>query len=334
MQKVVEDTKKVFDEKGEVNFGGWSRSPLFEYNKDAYQAQSKLQEKDCYYISSNDMGFYISVETQGSELAICLALADFKTGDTAKDFINRKLLLDPQRLPESGSLGEFSYKDKSIALTLTNTVEGRYIKCDFIDFDNYKNLYVKVLVKKQDGESMNVVAPFEKFPKCFYLKRFVPKFTATGVVRLGGTDYNLDESNSFVYFDWSRYCLPRHQKFQAMSGISEVGGRRFAINLASKVGNNKNGSENCFFIDNKLYKIGRIKVGGDEKDLTKHWFFRTADGSVNLTFTPDARDNKPVLCKCDRLTILFGKLNGELTVPDSGQFTIKDKNAHMIFNTL
>ena len=333
MSRTIDNAQKIFDENGEVKIGGWSKSPLFEYNKEAYPAPNKLVEKDCYYMSNGEMGFYFSVETVGSELMIKLVFVDFKTGEITRDYVTKKFWLDPQKLPESGSLGEFSYTDKKIALTMTNTGEGRYIKCDFIDFNNYMNLYVKVLVTKKNGDSLNMIAPFEKFPRCFYLKRFVPKFIASGVVRLGGTDYNLDENNSFVYFDWSRYALPKKQKYQVLSAVTDVGGKRFAINLASKVGTNRKGSENCYFLDNYMRKISRLKVGGDEKNPESKWFFTTSDKSVNLEFTPEIRDGKLISCKCEKLTFLCGTLSG--TLADlGGEAQLDNVKAHMIFTTL
>lgn len=325
MQKTVDTVKKIFTENGEVTFGGWSRSPLFEYNKQDYPNQSKLVERDCYYISNSDMGFYLSIETVGSELYIRIVHTDFKTGKTICDSISRKFMLEPKRLPESGSLGEFSYTDKKIALTLTNTVDGRYIKCDFIDFADFKNLFVKVRVCKLDGESMNTIAPFDGAPKCFYLKRFVPKFYAVGVVRLGGYDYNLNESNSFVYLDWSRYVFPRRQKFEQLCAVGNADGKRFSINLASKIGNNIKGSENCCFIDNRLIKIGRIKVSESVKGSKRIWRFESADGGLSLVFKP----NDKTKCKCEKQSFIFGKLSGTI---QSGDEIVKvvELRAHFI----
>lgn len=328
-----ESVKKIFDENGEVTIGGWSKAPLFEYNKEAYPQPNKLVEKDCYYIANSEMSFYFSVETVGNELSIKLVLIDFETGEIIRDHVTKKFVFNPKALPESGSLGEFTYTDKRIALTMTNTIDGRYIKCDFIDFNNYKNLYVKVLVKKQPGDSLNMVAPFDKNPKCFYLKRFVPKFVANGVIRFGGRDYNLDENGSCVYFDWSRYVVPKHMPYQVLTTVTEVDGRRFAINLASKVGNNRKGSENCYFIDNYMRKISRLRVGGDEKNPAGEWFFTTADGSVELTFTPDTRDSAPVTAKCDKMTYVSGRLNGTLANLE-GIAKIENVRAHMIFTVL
>ena len=333
MKQIIENKKPVFDENGEVTFGGWSKAPLFEYNKDSYGVPNKLVEKDSYYISSDEMGFYISVKTTGSEMAIRLVLIDYKTKEIIRDSISKKLWLDSTPLPQSPNLGEFKYTDKKIALTITNTVDGNYIKCDFIDFGNYKNLFVKVKISDTRGQSMNIIAPFDKNPKCFYHKRFVPNFTANGVVRLGGTDYNLNENNSFVYLDWSRYTLPRSQKFQVLSSASEIDGKRLAVNFASKVGNNRKGSENCYLLGGKLNKVGRLRVVGDDKKIDSDWEFSTADNSVGLKFTPFKTAGKVVSCKCDNLTIVFGKLNG--TLADGGKLVdVENINAHMIFTHL
>lgn len=333
MKQIIENKKPIFDENGDVKFGGWSKAPLFEYNKDSYVPQNKLIEKDSYFISSDEVGFYLSVETEGSELAIRIILIDYKTREIVRDYISKKLWLDSASLPQSPNLGEFKYTDKRIALTITNTIDGNYIKCDFIDFNNFKNLFVKVKISDIDGESMNIIAPFDNNPKCFYHKRFVPAFTANGVIRLGGTDYNLDESNSYVYLDWSRYVLPKRQKFQVMSVVSPVEDKRLAINFASKVGNNRKGSENCYLMNGKLHKVGRLRVVGDDKKIESSWEFSTVDKRVGLRFTPSKTDGKIVHCKCDNISVVFGKLNGALEYNDE-YVEIENVNAHMIFTQL
>lgn len=329
MQKTIRNGKNIFDENGEISFGGWSRAPLFIYNKEKSQEPKKLTEKDSYYFSGDGMGFFIEVETTGSELCIRLVLADFETGETVSDTISRKLLLDPQTLPDSETQGEFKYTDKKIALTLTNTIEGRYIKCDFIDFGNIKNLFVKLLVQQQNSDSMNMVAPFDT-KKNFYYKRVLPSLTATGVVRFGGYDYNLDEKNSRVTYSRSRYSLPKRQNYQLMAGSFDADGHKITINLSSKVGNNRKGSENCWFCDGKLCKVGMMKVVGDEKDLGDKWEFESADGSLQLIFTPDETDGSAMSAKCDRMSIVFGKLSGVL-ISEDNKLRIENQKVHMIF---
>ncbi|MCH5303323.1 MAG: DUF2804 family protein [Ruminococcus sp.] len=333
MQKIVENSKKIFDLNGEINFGGWSKSALFEYNRENYPAENKLCESDSYFISNGEMGFYISSEISGIDLSIKIILADYKTGEVVTDSISKRLLLEQIKLPISDTVGEFSYRDKKIAMTVTNTVDGKYLKCDFIDFGNIKNLFVKLFLKSGNGDSMNMVSPFEKDKNCFYYKRFVEDYTASGVVRFGGYDYDLTEDNSLVYFAKCRYSLSRHRKFQILCGTCDIDGHRLSINLASKVGNNRNGSENCYFVDGKLYKIGRTKVSGDDKNPVGKWEFSTADNNLDLVFTPKEVGGKILACKCDKVTIIFGNLNGTLET-EQFKINLKDKNFHMIFTSL
>lgn len=333
MQQLVENKKNVFNEDGELTFGGWSKSPLFEYNKENHPASNKITEYDSYFISNSEMAFYLSYEITGIDLSIKTILADYKTGEILKDSISKRMLLDPVTIPNQDSVGEFNYKDKRIALTVTNTIDGKYLKCDFIDFANIKNLFVKLFLKNGGRDSMNMVSPFDKNKTCFYYKRFVEDYIASGVVRFGGVDYDVTEENSLVYFAKCRYLLSRHRKFQSLSGSTDIGGHKLTINLASKVGSNRSGSENCYFVDGKLIKIGRTKVVGDDKSVTGNWDFSTADESLNIKFSPIKTENGYLGCKCDKVTFVVGKLNGTLET-DEFRINLKDKLFHMIFTTL
>lgn len=333
MQQIIDNTKKIFNENGEVTFGGWSKSPLFEYNKENHPAENKITENDTYFISNGDMAFYLSVEITGTDLAIRLILADYKTGEIVKDSISKLMLLEQLKLPVSENVGEFSYTDKKIALTVTNTIDGKYLKCDFIDFGNIKNLFVKLFLKNYNGDSMNMVSSFDKNKQNFYFKKFDDNYKASGVVRFGGFDYDITEENSLIYFTKSKYLLSRKRKFQMLCGCADIGGHKLSLNLASKVGNNRSGSENSYFVDNKLIKIGRTKVSGDDKNPVSGWKFSTDDNSLELSFTPSKVDGSLLSVKCDKLTVVFGTLNGFLET-EQFRINLKNKSFHMLFTTL
>ncbi len=333
MQQVIDNTKKIFNQNGEPTRGGWSKSALFEYNRENHPAENKITENDCYFISNGEMAFYLSIEITGSDLTLKLILADYKTGEIVKDSISKRMLLDQLKLPTGETMGEFSYTDKKIALTVTNTIDGKYLKCDFIDFGNIKNLFVKLFIKNNKGESMNMLSAFEGDKQSFYFKRFVDTYTASGVVRFGGFDYNLTDENSLIYYAKFRYLFPRRKRFQMLGGCAAIGGHKLSINLASKAGSNRGGSENSYFVDNKLIKIGRTKVSGDDKDLLNIWEFSSTDDSLDLTFTPIEVNGSALACKCDKMTIVFGRLNGFLETEEF-RINLKNKVFHMIFTTL
>lgn len=335
MQKIINGSKKLFNSKGEVTFNGWSKSPLFEYNKENALFPNKILEHDCYYISNDESELYISVERQGYELSIKIALVDKENGKIYSDYISKKFILSPQNLPKAGNLGEFSYTDKKVALNLTNTVDGRYIKCDFLDFDKFKNLYIKILVKKIDGESLNYVSSFEDNRSNFFFKRFVPKFVATGIVKLGGKQFNFSQEKSYVYFDWARYYLPNAKHtYNTLSGFFDYDGDKIAINLGSEISNHNKGSENCFFINGNLYKLKNIKSRSEQNRHDRCWYFTSIKQDVDLVFTPKVSDGSVMSCKCDKSIIVFGKLNGYIIHQDTGEIRFKNNEVHMILNNI
>lgn len=176
MQHEITEKHNVFEENGEVMCAGWARTPVFEYNSEQSKTSGKHSERDCYFISNTEVSLYLSVENLGMEFAVKIAVADLKRGGVIYDCVVKKFVFSKNELPESGSSGELLYTDKRLQLQLTNTPNGRFLKCDFIDFGGIKNLYFNINLKKTAGESLNEIAPFERDRKYFYLKRFVPKF--------------------------------------------------------------------------------------------------------------------------------------------------------------
>ena len=236
-------------------------------------------------------------------------------------------------LTQSGTNGEFLYTDKRVQLQMTNTPQGRFLKCDFIDFGGIKNLYFNLTLKKMVGESLNELAPFERNRKYFYLKRFAPKFVASGVIRVGGIEYNLNENTSRVYFDWTRFAKPRRHNYQRLSADCVIGGKRVSLCLASRVGDNRFGNENCFFTDGRLHKLGNINVKGNTGRLDRPFFFRGGISAVDIMFKPFKVGGQAMMSKMDTTVIVFGRLYGEINYVElDGPLTLDNAQAHLIFS--
>lgn len=333
MQREITEKHKVFEENGEVMCAGWGKSTVFDYNFSQSKTCGKHGERDCYFINNSEVSLYISVENLGLEFAIKIAVADLKRGGVLSDCVIKKFVLFKNELPESGSKGELLYTDKRIQLQLTNSIDGRILKCDFIDFGGIKNLYFNIHLKKLDGDSLNELAPFERDRKYFYLKRFAPKFTANGIIRLGGLEYSLNEINSRAYFDWTRFSKPRKHKYQRLSSDCVIDGSRFSLCLASRIGDNRYGNENCFFIDGKLEKLSRINVKGSSGRLNRPWYFKAGYSAVDITFKPFTVKGEPMAAEMDKTTVIFGRLYGEIKRVDfDSPIVLDNAQAHLIFS--
>lgn len=330
MQREVTEKHNVFEENGEVMCAGWAKSPVFIYNKEKSKTNRLHAGRDCYFINNGEVSLYISVESSVFEFAIKIAVADLEKGGVLSDCIVKKLFFTKKELPESGAGGELLYTDKKINFKLTNTTDKRSLKCDFIDFGGIKNLHFNINLKKINGDSLNELAPFERNRKYFYLKKFAPNFVANGVIRLGSAEYSLEETNSRAYFDRTRFSKPRKHSYQRLSADCALDGRRFSLCLASRVGDNRYGNENCFFIDGKLEKLSQINVNGRPG---KPWYFKGGISAFDITFKPFTVKGKPMEAVMDKTTVIFGRLYGEIKRIDLDDPIVLDNlQAHIILS--
>ena len=333
MQREIIQPCRVFEENGEVFQAGWARYPLFDYNDSDSRLRGKHSERDCYFVNNGEVSLYLSVENLGLEFAIKIAVADLKRGGVISDFAVKKLNLIKNELPEADDKGEFLYSDKRVQLQITHTPQGRIIKCDFIDFGGIRNLYFNLVLKNIVGDSLNVLAPFERDRKYFYLKRFAPRYTAGGVIRVGGIEYKLLENSSRAYFDWTRFAKPRRHNYQRLSADYVINGRRVSLCLASRVGDNRFGNENCFFADGVLHKLANINVKGNTQRLDRPFFFHGGISAVDICFKPFTVGGEAMAAQMDATTVVFGRLYGEINHVGVGStLTLDNAQAHLIFS--
>lgn len=333
MQREITTLCNVFEENGEVMNAGWARTPVFAYNEAQSKSSGRHSERDCYFINNGDISLYIAVENFGREFAIKIAVADLKRGGVISDCVVKKLMFSKNELPESGDNGEFFYTDKRIQLQLTNTVDGRILKCDFIDFGNLKNLYFNIFLTKNNGESLNELAPFERNRKYFYFKRFVPRFTASGVIRVGGLEYSLNENTARAYLDWTRFSKPRKHNYQRLASDCLIDGKRFSLCLASRVGDNRYGNENCFFYDGKLEKLSQINVKGTPNRIDRPFYFKGGISALDITFKPFTVKGEAMCADMDKTSVIFGRLYGTINrVNYERPLVLDNAQAHLIFS--
>lgn len=323
----------VFEENGEVMNAGWARRPVFVYNEPMSKMSGKHGERDCYFINNGEVSLYLSVENLGPAFAIKMAVADLKRGGVISDFVVKKISFIKNELPASADNGEFLYSDKRVQLQLTNTPQGRFLKGDFIDFAGIRNLYFNLHLKRIMGDSLHELAPFERNRKYFYLKQFAPVFLASGVIRVGGLEYSVSEHTGLAYFDWTRFSKPRHHNYRRLSADCVIDGKRVSLNLASRVGDNRYGNENCFFYEGKLEKLSQINVKGTPNRMDRPFYFRGGMSALDITFKPFTVQGSAMTADMSGTSVIFGRLYGTINRVDMDQPLVLDNaQAHLVFS--
>ncbi|HCA05512.1 MAG TPA: hypothetical protein DEO32_06420 [Ruminococcaceae bacterium] len=330
LQREITQPCFVFESSGEVMQAGWARRPMFAYNKSKSKSQHHC-ERDCYFINNGEVSLYLCVENYTPGFSVKIAIADLKRGGVIHDCVVKKFSFKKISLPEAPHKGELLYTDKLIQLQITHSVDSRILKCDFIDFGAIKNLYFNLHLSRRKGDSLNILAPFERNRRYFYMKRFEPEFTAEGIIRVGGLEYSLKENTSLAYFDSARFYKPRKHNYQRLGCDTVLNSGRISLNLASRVGDNRYGNENCMFIDGKILKLPQINVKGTTLREGRPFYFSDDDGKIDLTFKPFTLKGKPMNAVMDKSEVIFGRLFGFICLPDGEKLALDNAQAHLVF---
>ena len=177
MQREILEPCNIFEENGSVMQAGWSRTPVFIRNDEQGRSVAKHCEREICFVNNGEVSLYFAVENYVKEFNIKIAVADLKHGGVICDNINKKLRFSKVELPSDDTNGEFTFDDKGITLKLTNTIDGKFIRCAYREFGGFDDFYCNIFLKKNIEESLSELAPFERNRKYYYFKRFIPCYT-------------------------------------------------------------------------------------------------------------------------------------------------------------
>ena len=161
----------------------------------------------------------------------------------------------------------------------------------------------------------------------------MPCYTAQGAIKLGGIEYSLKENTARAYIDKTRYFKPREHQYQRLSADCMLGGKRFSLNLASRVGDNRYGNENCFFYDGKLEKLSHIDIKFTPKRIDRPFYFRGGTSALDITFKPFTLKGKAMRAEMGNTTVLFGRLFGSINRVDFEKpLELDNAQAHLVLS--
>lgn len=334
MQREILNEKNIFDASGKVSCAGWSRKPDFLFDKSLAKNRFTLNERDSYLITGDGAAIYLSVAERGINAEVTAVIVDLNTGEQDFRTLKKYMSLGKLGMPASSKNGDVTFTDTRVGMNFSNTALNRYIRCEFVDFYKEKTLYINLELKERINESFNILIPAKDNPKSFFLKRFMPAMSATGVVRCGGAEYNLTKDDSFAYLDWQRYSLSQKACYHALYANTDLDGRQFALCLAGGVGDTSQGSENCFFLDGTIHKFASVKAIGKEERPDKPWKFSAGNSAMELTFKPSIKSGKLLCVTTGGKTLVFGELYGYIKQIDTERLVLDAVPAHMEFSMI
>ena len=140
----------------------------------------------------------------------------------------------------------------------------------------------------------------------------------TGHATLEGNRTDLSTLNALGHHDWSAGFMRRETFWNWGCLASRLAdGRVVGMNVSCGV-NETSFTENCFWLDGALHRIGPVHFEYDRRDLDRPWRMVEGEGRLSLSFTPQGRHVERInaVVVASNFTQLFGHYSGTLTTAD------------------
>lgn len=333
MYKEYKNTTSIFNNNGSVEPSGWSKEPVFFFNKMNSSASIlRTKETDTYCIMNSHLCLTVSIANLGLYGVISGMIIDFDSFRIGSKTVKKLLPFVKFRMPESTLSGDVAYNDNQIGIKFSKAGPKRYLKCEFLNFDNNRNLYFNIEIEENKAESMNIAIPFEDSKTSYFVKRFMPQMTATGIVRFGGNEYNLDKEVASAFLDWTRISIPNKMQYSQLIAEGVIRRSKMTVHFSSGISEKTEGIENCLFIDNKMIKLGSVKAKGHSKDIRSNWKFQDKDGNIYIEFVPSTKGGGSLNTKSDKKNIIYGNIYGHI-IGENGKIIKIDGFDSLLINS-
>lgn len=165
---------------------------------------------------------------------------------------------------------------------------------------------------------LSVVAPVEHGGGTINVTQKVAGLPVTGVVTVGGRTWQIEDGVGG--FDYAHGYLARHTSWNWAFACGHLpDGSRLGLNLVSGFNESRpDVNENALWLGDRLIPLDRAVFAFDRDDPMSPWALATADGSVELTFTPYAvhAERKDLVVLTSRFVQPIGRFSGLLRVDD------------------
>jgi len=186
----------------------------------------------------------------------------------------------------------FESSDQKV-IKVNDVVAGyRHIYLDLEKDGKRFQLSVRISDDFKDVEPLQVVRPTSSGTFSFTHK--AAGLPIEGMAQVGDRKFTFDPEKDFAVVDYT-FGFPAYHtvwNWASMAGYAKDG-TRIGLNLVDPIQDNDI-NENGLWINGKLIQLGKAEYKFDSNDTMQPWSIQTADGHVNLTFTPLGKRAKEI----------------------------------------
>jgi len=330
-QRLLRGPGPLVDSSGELADVGWAREPLLDCNLEnaafyglRFLQPLRIKRWDYYGITTPTHFFSFTVSDVGYLGSIFAYAVEFASGRYHEETLTVPLARGV-RLPRGSQQGESVYDNGRVRLHFSAAADHRRVAVRWPGFGGQELSAEAILHLTPGHDSMVIVIPIPK--KRFYYNRKVNCMPAEGSLTCFGQNFTLDPATCLGNLDWGRGVWAYNSFWVWASASGFLPDQRtIGLNLGFGFGDTSAATENAFILNGRLHKLGEVKCSYDSKHFTRPWGMRSADGRLDLEFTPffervAKTDAKILLSEVHQM---FGRYNGTAVTDEGERIEIRD----------
>jgi hypothetical protein len=330
-QKLLKGPGKLLDKDGNLTQAGWATQQVLDCNlenshfyKLKFMQGMRIKVWDYYAITTPTHFFSFTVSDIGYIGMVFAYVIEFATGKYEEQTLTIPLAAGV-KIPRNSTEGESTYMGGG--KTLRFSVEGTK-RTLFVRWPGFGTSELNADLEftvPEEHESLVIVIPIKG--KRFYYNRKINCMPAVGWVEYQGNRFEIEPETCLGNLDWGRGVW-EYESFWVWASASGFlkDKRRIGLNLGFGFGDTSAASENCFILEGKVHKLGKVSFTYDNHNFKSPWTMVSPDGRLDLVFTPFFERVAKTDLKILRSEVhqMFGKYNGTVVTDEGKKIEIKD----------
>ena len=321
MQHEITAKTPLLDDRGRLTEPGWARNAQYIYER--RKVRGAVKEWDFYQMLEGDMLLQMIIGHVSYIASFSATLINLKSGEKRSFSHLRPLPLRSLGMPENPECPHV-LQAEGHGFTMRFTVqEGRrLLRLDAPDAE------IDVQFDTDpENDKMVIATPLGK-PNQFYFNYKENFYQGRGRAVIGDMSHTFTNSTGLI--DWGRGVWPFMHEWYWGNASAVINGRRFGFNIGWGFGDLSRATENMFFLDGKVVKLGALTVENEEaSDRMRPWRFTDDAGRFSLTMQPffdnfSETNFGIVHTYCHQI---FGRFDGYVVADDGERFTIENMTA-------
>lgn len=318
---------------GTLSAVGWSPHPLLDCNLERVRFYPlplrpfqflRVKRWDYYAVFTPRRFFSATIAHLGYAGNIFVYTLDWETGDLHEEGLVIPLGRGVQ-LPRNSTEGESRFEDRRVRLSFRAEGGFRHVQVEWPSFHDGRGIRADIRLDcPPDHESMTIVIPIGR--RRFYYNRKINCMPATGWIRYGEEEEELQPDRSLGSLDWGRgvWEYSSFWNWASASGFLPDG-RRVGLNLGCGFGDLSAATENCLVLEGRVHKLGTVRFEYRSGDYMHPWHFTDDEGRLDLTLVPFkervARTNLGIIFS--EVHQMFGRYQGRVVADDGEVIAIQ-----------